>query len=160
MLAFCRRFLPILALASTVVGCSGGTRPTLDAAKVVDSKATLVVADVTYALHIACYSVGDDVTAVGVGTDTATGKVVKALIQGPASPYVGLMFGDDEYIYEADANVELTIQRDGDRLIADGISFVRDIDLDSADGPSVGIGSVLVECTSMLEGTPPTLISR
>ena len=49
------------------------------------------------------------------GIQAATGKAVKGLIRGPANAYVGLMFGDDEYIYEADANVPLTIQRDVSR---------------------------------------------
>lgn len=159
MLAFCRRFLPLCALAVIATGCSGGSRPTLDGANI-DSTATLVIADVTYALDVACYSMGDDLTAVGEGTDAATGSPVKGLIRGPASAYVGLMFGNDEYIYEADATVPLTIQRDGDRLIGDGISFVRDIDLGSAVGSSVGVGSVTVECLSTSTGVAPPLGSR
>jgi hypothetical protein len=170
MLAFCRRYLPFLVLAlpvlaSTVLaltaaGCSGGTRPSLHAGSAVDSTATLVVGDATYSLNVACYAAGDDLTAVGVGTDTATGKSVKGLIRGPTSAYVGLMFGDDEYIYEADAKVPLTIQRDGDRLVGEAVSFVRDIDFGSADGASVGVGSVLVECQSLSKDEAPTLTSR
>ncbi|MEO8695314.1 MAG: hypothetical protein ABI658_17445 [Acidimicrobiales bacterium] len=150
----------LIVPALVVAGCSAGTRATLDAASVVDSSATLIVGDITYALDVACFSVGDDLTAVGVGTDAATGKAVKGLIHGPASAYVGLMFGDDEYIYEADAKVPLTIQRDGDRLVGDGITFVRDIDLGSADGASVGVGSVVVECSSTRDEVAPTLGSR
>jgi hypothetical protein len=119
-----------------------------------------VVGDVTYALKVACYTLGDDLTAVGIGTDAATGKSVKGLIRGPESAYVGLMFGDDEYIYEADAKVPLTIQRDGDRLVGDAIAFVRDIDLGSANGATVGVGSVVVECSSTSEGIAPTLTTR
>jgi hypothetical protein len=164
MLAFCRRYLPlllpqVLALAVTAAACSGGTRPSLDGSAI-DSTATLVVGDVTYALKVACYTLGDDLTAVGIGADAATGKAVKGLIRGPDSAYVGLMFGDDEYIYEADAKVPLTIQRDGDRLVGEEIAFVRDIDLGSADGATVGIGSVVVECSSTREGIAPTLTTR
>lgn len=158
MLAFCRRFLPLqLVLAALATGCSGATQSPLDAASAVDSTATLVVGEFTYALDVACYAMGDDLTAVGVGTDAATGKQVKGLIRGPASAYVGLMFGDDEYIYEADAKVPLTIERDGDRLIGADISFVRDIDLGSADGSWVGVGSVTVECRSTSAEVAPTL---
>ena len=164
MLAFCRRYSPllllqVLALVIATAGCSGGIRPSLDA-NTIDSTATLVVGDVTYALKVACYTLGDDLTAVGIGTDTATGKAVKGMIRGPVSAYVGLMFGDDEYIYEADANVPLAIQRDGDRLVGEEIAFVRDIDLGSADGTTVGVGSVVVECSSTSEGTAPTLTTR
>ena len=164
MLAFCRRFplllLGLPALATFATGCSSGTPAALDAAGTVDSTATMVVGDVTYALDVACYAMGDDLTAVGVGTDPSTGSQVKGLIRGPASAYVGLMFGDDEYIYEADAKVPLTIERDGDRLIGNDIAFVRDIDLGSADGPSVGVGSVTVECVSTRAGVAPTLSSK
>ena len=163
MLAFCRRYfpllLPLLALAVATAGCSGGTRPSLNSSAI-DSTATLVVGDVTYALKVACYTLGDDLTAVGIGNDVATGKAVKGLIRGPDGAYVGLMFGDDEYIYEADAKVPLTIQRDGDRLVGEEIAFVRDIDLGSADGATVGIGSVVVECSSTSEGIAPTLTTR
>ena len=164
MLAFCRRYSLLLllglpALAVTATGCSGGLRPFLDA-NAIDSTATLVVGDVTYALKVACYTLGDDLTAVGIGTDAVTGKAVKGLIRGPESAYVGLMFGDDEYIYEADAKVALTIQRDGDRLFGEEIAFVRDIDLGSADGATVGVGSVVVECSSTSEGIAPTLTTR
>ena len=161
MLAFCRRYSPflLLTLAVTAAGCSSGTRPSLDKGAT-DSTATLVVGDVTYALKVGCYTLGEDLTAVGRGTDTTTGKVVRGLIRGPDSAYVGLMFGDDEYIYEADAKVPLTIQRDGDRLFGESIAFVRDIDLGSADGATVGVGSVLVECASTSEGIAPTLTTR
>ncbi len=158
MLAFYRRYsLLLLPLALSAAACSGGARASLDAGSAVDSTATLIVGDVTYALDVACYAAGDDLTAVGVGTDAASGKAIKGLIRGPASAYVGLMFGDDEYIYEADAKVPLTIQRDGERLVGDAISFVRDIDLGSADGASVGVGSVLVECSSTSDEVAPTL---
>ena len=73
MLAFCRRILPVCVVALAAAGCSSGTRPILEAA-VVDSTATVVVGDVTYALEGRVYTVGDDLTAVGVGTDAATGK--------------------------------------------------------------------------------------
>jgi hypothetical protein len=163
MLAFYRR-LPrcsLLGLLAPVVvlGCSG-TPASLDPAGAVDSTATLVIGDVTYALDVECYATGDDLTAVGVGTDAATGERVKGLVRGPASAYVGLMFGDDEYIYEADAKVPLTIERDGDRLVGADIAFVRDIDLGSADGSSVGVGSVNVECRSTTAGVAPTLSSK
>jgi hypothetical protein len=153
-------FVPPAVLALAAAGCSGGSRAMLEAGSVVDSSATLVVGEVTYALDVACYTAGDDLTAVGVGTDAATGKAVKGLIRGPSSAYVGLMFGDDEYIYEADAKVPLTIQRDGDRLTGDGIAFVRDIDLGSADGESVGVGSIVVECSSTSNAVAPTLGAR
>jgi hypothetical protein len=158
MLPFCRRCSPllVLVLVLTAAGCSGGTRPILDGSAI-DSTATLVVGDVTYALNVACYAAGDDLTAVGVGTDTASGKSVKGLIRGPARAYIGLMFGDDDYIYEADAKVPLTIQRDGNRLVGGAIAFVRNIDLASADGAPVGVGSVLVECSSTTEGIAPAL---
>jgi len=77
MLAFCPRFTTLLVLALTAtlaVGCSGGSRPSLDPGNAVDSTATLVVGDVTYALKVACYEVGTDLTAVGTGTDKATGR--------------------------------------------------------------------------------------
>ena len=158
MLAFCRRLprFSLLGLLAPAIalGCSGGTPSSVGA---VDSTATLVIGDVTYALDVACYATGEDLTAVGVGTDTTTGERVKGLIRGPASAYVGLMFGDDEYIYEADAKVPLTIERDGDRLVGADISFVRDIDLASADSSSVGVGSVDVECRSTNVGVAPTL---
>ena len=160
MLAFCPRFTTLLVLALTAtlaVGCSGGSRPSLDPGNAVDSTATLVVGDVTYALKVACYEVGTDLTAVGTGTDKATGKALKGLIHGPDSAYVGLIFGADEDIYEADAHVPLTLQRDGDRLTGDAIAFVRDIDLDSAEGQAAGTGSVVVACSSMRDGPPPTL---
>jgi hypothetical protein len=160
MLAFCRRFLPLLVLSVTTASCSGGFRPTLDAANTVDSSATIVIADVTYPLKVVCYEVGDDLTAVGVGTDSATGKAVKVWIHGPASAYVGLIFGDDEYIYEPDAGVALTLERDGDRLAGQGITFVRDIDLGSAQGSPVGSGSVDVVCASLRAGPPPSVPSR
>jgi len=163
MLAFCRRFLPLSLLTVTAfvaAGCSGGSRPSLDPGNAVDSTATLVVGEITYALKVACYELGTDLTAVGIGTDEETGKAVKGLIHGPERAYVGLIFGDDEYIYEADARVPLLIQRDGDRLAGDAITFVRDIDFGSADGAAVGTGSVAVECVSKREGAPPTLSSR
>jgi hypothetical protein len=159
MLAFCRRFLLLCVLAVIAIGCSNDLQPELDGARI-DSKATFVIADVTYALDVACYSNGDELTAVGAGIDAATGSPVKGMIRGPAGAYVGLMFGDDEYIYEADATIPLTIQRDGDRLSGDGISFVRDIDLGSAGGSSVGVGSVSVECLSKNAGVAPPLSSR
>jgi hypothetical protein len=154
MLAFCRRFLPAVVPALVIVApaCSSGARPSLEGG--VDSTATVVVGDVTYELRVACYESDAELTAVGVGTDGATGKSLKGLVRGPSSSYVGLMFGDDEYIYEPDANVALTIRRDGDRLLGDEIPFVRDVDLDSAEGTAVGIGSVVVECASKRGGTP------
>jgi len=79
------------------------------------------------------------------------------LIRGPDNAYVGLIFGADEYIYEADAHVPLTLQRDGDRLTGDAVAFVRDVDLDSAEGEAVGAGSVVVACSSLRKGPPPTL---
>jgi hypothetical protein len=159
MLAFCRRFLLLCLLAMIATGCSDDLQPELDGARI-DSTATFVIGDVTYALEVVCYSNGDELTAVGAGIDAATESPVKGMIRGPAGAYVGLMFGDDEYIYEADATVPLTIQRDGNRLIGDGISFVRDIDLGSAGGSSVGVGSVTVECLSMNTGAAPPLSSR
>ena len=163
MLAFCRRLLHFalggLLTPAVVLGCSG-TPAALEGAGAVDSTATLVIGDVTYALDVACYTTGDDLTAVGAGTDDTTGEQFKALIRGPASAYVGLMFGDDEYIYEADAKMPLTIERDGDRLTGTDISFVRDIDLGSADGSPVGVGSVRVECKSTNAGVAPTLRSK
>ena len=159
MLAFYRPFLaaPALALviiAPIVVACSGASRPSLETAGAIDSTATLVVGDVTYELRVACYESDTNLTAVGVGTDNASGKSLKGLIRGPEAAYVGLMFGDDEYIYEADANTTLTIQRDGDRLAGAAIAFVSDIDLDTADGAAVGTGSVVVDCVSKRAGTP------
>ena len=163
MLAFCRRFLTAPALALVIVApagaCSGGSRPSLDSPGVIDSTATLVVGEVTYQLRVACYESDANLTAVGVGTDVASGKSIKGLIRGPDAAYVGLMFGDDEYIYEADANTALTIARDGDRLAGDAIAFVRDIDLDTADGPAVGTGSVVVDCMSKRAGVPESPLS-
>ena len=157
MLAFCRQFLiaPVLALAvvAPLGACSGGSRPSLD------STATLVVGDVTYQLRVACYESDANLTAVGVGTDAASGKSIKGLIRGPDAAYVGLMFGDDEYIYEADANASLTITRDGDQLAGEAIVFVRDIDLDTADGPVVGTGSVVVDCATKRAGVPDSPLS-
>jgi hypothetical protein len=160
MLAFCRRFLPLLVFSLTAACCSGGWRPSLDPGNAVDSSATVVVGDVAYALKVACYELGEDLTAVGVGTDSVTGKALKGWIHGPAGPYVGLIFGDDEYIYEADANVPLTITRDGDGLVSDAVSFVRDIDLGTANGSAVGTGSLQVQCSSKRAGEPPTRSSR
>lgn len=160
MLAFCRRFLPLLPLSLIAVSCSSGFRPSLDAANTVDSLATVIIGDVTYPLKVVCYEVGNDLTAVGVGTDSATGKALKVYIHGPAGAYVGLIFGADEYIYEPDANVALTIERDGDRLLGSAISFVRDIDLGSANRSPVGAGSIDVECASKRAGPPPTVSTR
>jgi hypothetical protein len=160
MLAFCPRFSILLVLAATVVlaaGCSSGTQPSLDPGNAFDSTATLVIGDVTYALKVACYELGPDLTVVGTGTDKATGKAVKGLIHGPERACVGLVFGSDEYIYEADAHVPLTIERDGGRLTGDAISFVRNVDLASAQGEAVGTGSVTVECSSTSAGAAPTI---
>jgi hypothetical protein len=141
-------------VVAAVPSCSDGSRRALERSTDIDSTATVVVGDVTYELRVACYEADEDLIAVGVGDDETSGKALKGLVRGPSAAYVGLMFGDDEYIFEADANSVLTIARDGNRLAGDGIPFVRDVDLDSADGASVGTGSVRVECTSTRAGTP------
>jgi hypothetical protein len=122
----------------------------------VDSKATVVVGDANFELRAACYEADGELTVVGEGTDPGSGKPIKGMIRGPSAAYVGLMFGNDEYIYEADANADPTLERDGNRLAGDGITFVRDIDLDSAEGSPAGTGSVLVECKSIKTGTAPS----
>ena len=88
MLAFCRRYfllslLHVLVLAVATAGCSGGIRPSLDASTI-DSTATLVVGDLTYTLKVACYTFGEDLTAVGIGTDAATGPAAGT---GPATAH-------------------------------------------------------------------------
>lgn len=163
MLAFCRRFMTalvaVLVVIPMVAACSGASRPSLDAAGAMDSKATVIVGDVTYQLQVACYETDANLTAVGIGTDAASKKSIKGLIRGPEAAYVGLMFGNDEYIVEADARAELTIQRDGDRLAGESIAFVRGIDLDTADGSDEGSGSVVVECASKRAGIPESPLS-
>jgi hypothetical protein len=162
MLAFCRQFLTAPALALVIVAlvgaCSGDSQPTLEAGAL-DSTATLVVGDVTYELRVACYEADANLTAVGVGTDAESGKPIKGLVRGPDAAYVGLMFGDDEYIYEADANTPLTIARDGDRLAGEAVAFVRDIDLDTAAGSAIGSGSIVVDCVSKRAGVPDSPLS-
>ena len=126
-----------------------------DADVVVLSTGTLTIADVTYELAVNCYAPGaGEVLAIGLGTDPDSGGLVEAYVQAfVGSPYVGVRVGDGPLI-ESTFEGPLDLYLQDDVIRASAIRFVRDLDLESGSGTSVGFGAVEILCEYYDEEIP------
>jgi hypothetical protein len=136
------------------------------------SIAQVTIAGHEYDFEVSCYDAGaGSVVAVGTGTeyDPASGstRASRVFVQGfLGDPYIGVTLAapegadpatarDDVYEAALDESFDLLLE---DGVIAvDGIEFVRNLDLTSGAGESVGQGSLRVTCNDFEPGVPPQL---
>jgi hypothetical protein len=152
------RLLAATALVAAVpAACSGDGGPSLgpfegDATP----NATVTVDGTAYAFLAQCYDDGQVFEARGVTVDAKTGAPVRMLVRiAPRESYVGLVFGDNDFVIEPSLDEGLVLTREGDRVRGDGIAFVRDLDFRTQTAAPAGTGSLLLDCPGVTPGSPP-----
>jgi hypothetical protein len=113
------------------------------------SEGFIRIADTVYELTVTCYATGaGEVLAIGVGTAPDTGEPVEAFVQAYlGSPYVGMRIGSGEgELIESSLDGSLDLYLRDDKIEASAIRFVRDLDLETGAGESVGVGQIEIDC--------------
>lgn len=152
-----RRLAAAALVAAVAAGCSGDGSPSLgpfegDAAP----NARVTVDGTVYAFLAQCYDDGQVFEARGVTVDAKTGTPVRMLVRiAPRESYVGLVFGDNDFVIEPSLDEGLTLARDGDRVRGERIAFVRDLDFRTQTATPVGTGSLQLDCPGVTPGAPP-----
>jgi len=144
------------------VACSGGgSKPSFDAGGPGVTRdapnGTVIIGDTTYEFAMTCYAPGTGaVVAVGTGSDPATGRTTRALVQAFfGDPYVGVTVGDSGTVYEPSLDEPIDLYFQGDVVRGGAIRFVKDLDLQARAGTPAGLGSVTVTCRGYRSGLPP-----
>jgi hypothetical protein len=148
--------------AAVATACSGGAaKPSLDARASSTTLATpngkIVIGETTYEFVMTCYAPGTGaVVAVGNGTDPASGRVTRALVQAFfGDPYVGVTVGNNETVYEPSLDETIDLYYQQDVVRGGAIQFVKNLDLQAHTGEAAGLGSVTVSCPTYRPGLPP-----
>jgi hypothetical protein len=132
---------------------TGATVATTDATTTTrpppSSEGFIRIGDTVYELTVTCYATGaGEVLAIGVGTAPDTGEPVEAFVQAYlGSPYVGMRIGSGEgELIESSLDGSLDLYLRDDKIEASAIRFVRDLDLETGAGESVGVGQIEIAC--------------
>ena len=110
------------------------------------STGVVIIGRERFAFVGTCYEAGaGDVVALGDGT-TTDGEPFHVLVQAFfGDGYVSVQFDSGERIEPA-LDGALDLHFDGTRIDGADVAFVKDLDLATGSGESVGTGSVAVEC--------------
>jgi hypothetical protein len=170
-----RGALCIVAASAVAAGCGGSDEAATPADVLADggSVAQVTIDGVAYDFVVDCYDAGaGSVVVVGAGEepDAAVAEDVEGdgersethiLVQAYlGDSYLGVTVepdheGEPEVVYEASLDDELDLVLESDVIEADAITFVRNLDLATGDGATVGGGSLRVTCGGYEAGTPP-----
>lgn len=139
---------------SPVVATGQSTTSTTAIGEQLSTNGTIEIEGTSYPFMATCYLPGDgNIEVTGAGHDPATGAPVDLLLRNiPAQPYFGMRIAGR--MIEASLDSELTFTVDEGRLAATEVEFVRDLDLLSGEGESLGSGRIDVQCDSYVEGSP------
>src|SRR5262245_50098493 len=155
--------------------CGGGSDDDETPAEVLErggSIARVTIGDDGYDFEVTCYDAGaGSVVAVGTGTvvDPVSGEErgSRVLVQAfLGDPYVGVTLeqpgadGEDApaEVFEAALDDSFDLLLENNIIQADGIEFVRGLDLDTGAAESAGTGSVRVTCNDFEQGMPTDLV--
>jgi hypothetical protein len=144
------------------VGCSNGPEKPSLAATASDVVAavpngSVVIGDVTYPFTMTCFAPGAGaVVASGNGTEPGSGRPTRALVQAFfRDAYVAVIVGNNEVVYEPSLAEPVELYLQDDVVRGGNITFVKNLDLKSREGETVGVGSVVVRCEKYRPGLPP-----
>jgi hypothetical protein len=158
--------LTATALAVGIEACGGsGDRPETPADVLArgGSIARVTVAARVFDFEVTCYDVGaGSIIAVGTGTevDTTEGveRATRLFVQAfLGDSYIGVTVetpradgadgdGAEEEVFEAALDESFDLYLEDDVIAAEGIAFVRNLDLTRGEGEPAGEGSVRVTC--------------
>jgi hypothetical protein len=137
------------------------------------SVAEVDIDGVRYDFVVDCYDAGAG-SVVVVGSGEEPDAAVAADVEGDGErsethilvqaylgdSYVGVTVepdheGEREVVYEASLDEALDLVLEGDVIAADAITFVRNLDLATGTGATVGDGALRVTCGRYEAGPPP-----
>ena len=177
--------LAAVVFAVSAGACGGSSREETPADVLANggSIARVTIGTRTFDFVVDCYDVGaGSVVVVGDGTeppggtasaegsdgDDAPPRETRILVQAfLADSYIGVTVVNDEpdadgatagtadELYEASLDNPLDLMLEDDVIQAEGIAFVRDLDLETGGGTPAGDGSLHVTCGGYERGTPP-----
>jgi hypothetical protein len=163
----------VAAGASVSIGACGGSSGPDTPADVLargGSIARVTIGARALDFVVTCHDAGaGSVIAVGTGTevdDEGHTRQTRLLVQAFLNDsYIGVTVGGDGQnetapapeVYEASLANVFDLVLEDDVIAADGIEFVRNLDLAQGSGESLGQGSLRVTCGSYEQGVPAGL---
>lgn len=142
----------------TSIPASDATTETMGEAPRRPSSAFVKIRNAAYDLDAQCYSGGMGEIVLTARTPGLSEPRVELYVQAfLAEPYVGISVTADDktVLHEPNLTILFEILRQGDVFRIDDVSLVTDLDLFTGDAVDAGRSTIVVECTSYVDGLPP-----
>lgn len=121
------------------------------------SSAFVQIGDTAYDLDAECYAAGvGEIVLTGLSPGLIEPRVELYVQAFLAEPYLGVSVttNDRTVLHEPDLTIPFEIRRQDDVFRIDDVALVTDLDLRTGEAADAHRGTIVVECTSYVDGLP------